>query len=364
MRSSVSPFIGRTLVVASLVAALSPSRLTAQTEGSVLDQMEKGPIMGRLGLVGEVGVPAYCRYGDAKTSKQFLLATENTPSGKEVGVIFCQTPGTDSTAYWFVVFTFDESGYVKDDEKTTLDPAKILKTIQAGTEAANSSRRVNGWNELEVLGWERPPYYDTLTHNLTWSTRLREKGATVESINHSVRLLGRRGVMHVDLVAGPADMATAVPAFDSILTEYSYFTGHSYAEWKPGDKVAKYGLTALIAGGAGAAAVKLGFFPKIWKFFLAVFLALKKAVIALVVAIGAFFKRIFKKKEQASAPPAPAKPAAPAARAPSGAYKPATPGSPLASRPSGSAPPPPPAPPAAAASMRTPASPPTGHVLK
>ncbi|HEU4993432.1 MAG TPA: DUF2167 domain-containing protein [Gemmatimonadaceae bacterium] len=374
MRPSVSPFIGRTLVVACLIATLSPAPVAAQSDGSIIDRLEKGPMMGRLGLVAEVGVPSYCRFGDAGTSKDFLLATENAPSGKEVGVILCQTPGADSTSYWFVVFTFDQSGYVKDDEKTTLDPTKILTMIQSGTEAANPERRARGWNELEVLGWERPPYYDSLTHNLTWSTRLREKGATGESINHSVRLLGRRGVMHVDLVADPKDMATAVAAFDSILTEYSYFTGHTYAEWRPGDKVASYGLTALIATGAGAAAVQLGFFPKIWKFIIGIFLALKKAVIALFVAIGAFFRKKFGKKEQSSPPtPAPAKPGAPAQRSPGGAYKPGAAGAPApasgappaapAPRPSGSVPRPP-APPAAAASLRTPPVPPTGPTLK
>jgi len=39
---------------------------------------------------------------------------------------------------------------------------------------------------------------------------------------------------------------------------FSYSSGYKYAEWRSGDKVAAYGLTALVAGGAGVALVKSG----------------------------------------------------------------------------------------------------------
>ncbi len=45
-------------------------------------------------------------------------------------------------------------------------------------------------------------------------------------------------------------------------------SGETYAEWKPGDKVAEYGLAGLIVGGAAAAAVKTGLFKGLWKILL------------------------------------------------------------------------------------------------
>jgi len=306
---------------------------------------EAGPLIGRLGTVASVDVPQGCQFTEGQGARNFLEATENPPSGHEAGLILCKG-GVADTSFWFVVFTFDESGYVKDDEKKDLDAAKILKAIQEGTESGNSERRQRGWEELVVTGWERAPYYDTLTHNLTWSTRLKGKESPNESINHSVRLLGRKGVMHVDLVADPADMEVAVPAFDSIIGTYAYLTGNKYAEWQPGDKVAKYGLTALIAGGAGAAALQLGLFGKMWKVILGVFLALKKAIVVVIAGIAAFFKRVFGKKDQKPDAPAAEAPPTPPVRAPREAYKP-TAGSPLAkpgpgAPPSTGSPPPPP----------------------
>ena len=41
--------------------------------------------------------------------------------------------------------------------------------------------------------------------------------------------------------------------------------GSRYAEFGQGDKIAAYGLTALVAGGAGAALAKSGLLSKMWK---------------------------------------------------------------------------------------------------
>jgi uncharacterized membrane-anchored protein len=181
---------------------------------------------------------------------------------------------------WFVVFTFDESGYVKDDEKDNLEAGKILASIRKGTEQANQVRAEHGWAAMEILGWQQPPFYDPATHNLTWSIRGRSDGGT--TINHSVRLLGRNGVMHVDLVAASDEMGEALPVFNDMLFGFSFKEGQRYAEFKPGDRIAQYGLTGLIVGGTGAALIKTGLLQKFWKLI----------VVGFVAAAG-FIKRLF-----------------------------------------------------------------------
>jgi uncharacterized membrane-anchored protein len=296
-----------TFVVVALVGSAAARAQQAEESPLAKIPWTHGPIVGKLGDVAEVKVPANCRFTDASGAKQFMEATQNPPSGTEQGVLLCRGAAATDSSFWFVVFEYNASGLVRDDDKSKLDQAALLRTIQRGTEAGNEERRRRGWGEIEVVGWQRAPYYDSLTHNLTWATRLRDKGsAGEESINHSVRLLGRGGVMNVDLVADPSQAETAVAAFDSILTDYAFIPGQRYSEWRAGDKVAEYGLAALIAGGAGAAAVKLGLFGKLWKVILALVLALKKLVIVVVVAIGGFFKKLFgkRKTEPAPAPPA------------------------------------------------------------
>jgi uncharacterized membrane-anchored protein len=152
---------------------------------------------------------------------------------------------------------------VKDDEKGQLDANAILSSLKKGNERGNEERRKRGWATLDLLGWSTPPRYDPVTNNLTWAIRASSEGSEV--INHSVRLLGRKGVMDADLVLGPAQISSAVPEFDSLLAGFEFSQGNRYAEWVKGDKVAAYGLTALVAGGVGAAAVKSGALGKLWK---------------------------------------------------------------------------------------------------
>jgi uncharacterized membrane-anchored protein len=72
------------------------------------------------------------------------------------------------------------------------------------------------------------------------------------------------------------------------LEGFSFVPGQAYSDWRSGDKVAKYGLTALIVGGAAAAAVKTGLLLKFWKLILAAFAAL----VAYLKRIYNYIKRL------------------------------------------------------------------------
>ncbi len=118
------------------------------------------------------------------------------------------------------------------------------------------------------------------------------------SVNHSVRCFGRGGVIKADLVSDPAGFELALPTFDGVIENTTFVPGQKYAEWRDGDKVAKYGLTALVAGGAGAAAVKLGLFGKLWKLLL----ASAKVVVVALVAVGAWIKKLVTGKSDEPTP--------------------------------------------------------------
>lgn len=92
--------------------------------------------------------------------------------------------------------------------------------------------------------------------------------------------------MQVTLVTDPEDLQTVLSEFKKLLQTHEFNAGHRYAEFKKGDKIAAYGLTALIAGGAAAVALKTGILQKFGK--LIVF-----GAIAVVAAFGKFFKSIF-----------------------------------------------------------------------
>jgi uncharacterized membrane-anchored protein len=185
---------------------------------------------------------------------------------------------------WFAVYEFDRTGYIKDDEKNSLDSDAMLKSMQQREVRANEERRKRGFGTLEVIGWIKAPYYANDTHNLEWATKCKDdKGQFVA--NHNTRYLGRHGVMTVTLVDSPENLTATMPEFQKVMSGYTYTAENSYQAFKEGDKVAEYGLSALVVGGVAAAAAKSGFFKSFWKLIVA----------GLVTAAGAI-RSLFNKK--------------------------------------------------------------------
>jgi uncharacterized membrane-anchored protein len=266
-----------TLRASLLALAFSVSALSARAQDSGID-WQPGPTQGKLGPLATLEVPDGFLFGDAQTAKRVLELNQNLVSGDELGVVTPAGEGPEDS--WAVYFEFKDSGYVSDEEKEELDAGALMETLKEGNAAGNEERERRGWDRLELVGWAKEPFYDPKTNNLTWATLLRSKNG--ETVNWSTRLLGRGGTMNVDLVIPPDQLASALPRFESLIEGFGYVEGHRYAEFRAGDKVAEYGLTALVAGGAGAIAAKTGLLGKFWKL-----------IVAGVVAIGAFAKKLF-----------------------------------------------------------------------
>lgn len=235
-----------------------------------------GPATVQLGDIAEIKIPAGYRFAGKDGTKRFLELTGNPPSGDELGTIVPQAKSDDDKEFWFVIFEFQDTGYIKDDDRDKLDPNGLLKTITDNTEESNKERLRRGWLPYHIRGWYKQPFYDQQTKNLTWAMQgySTDQGKEETSVNYSVRILGRRGTMSVDLVLDPALVDTVVPKFDKLLTGFSYLHGSAYADFRSGDKVAEYGLATLVAGGATAIAAKTGLLAKLWKLIIVGFAAL------------------------------------------------------------------------------------------
>ncbi len=109
-------------------------------------------------------------------------------------------------------------------------------------------------------------------------------------MNYSTRLLGRNGAIHATLVTDPDNLDSDVKAFKAALTRLQFNSGSRYEEFRQGDKVAEYGLAALIVGGAAAAAAKSGAGKALFKF-------LGFGIFAAAAALLAWIRSLFTKKK-------------------------------------------------------------------
>ncbi|MFL6664634.1 MAG: DUF2167 domain-containing protein [Rhizobacter sp.] len=213
-----------------------------------------------------------------KDSGRFLELTGNLPSPGESILV---------ARGWWAVFDFADVGYIKDDEK--LDADELLKQLKGNDAPANEERRKRGFPEMHTDGWAVPPHYDSDTKHLEWGLKLRSADSPEPVINYTVRLLGRTGYENVVLVTGADTLAGDINELKATLKSFDFNSGEKYAEFKQGDRVAQFGLAALVVGGAAAALVKTGF----WKTILVALAASWKLIAGVVVAALAGIGKLF-----------------------------------------------------------------------
>jgi len=207
----------------------------------------------------------------------------NPPSAVEgvLGMIFPKglTPLDDT---WGAVVTYTGDGYVSDEDAAEIDPDKLLTTLREGEDEDNRQRQANGFDTVHLAGWAQPPQYDAQKHNLIWAKVLKFGGNQNSTLNYDVRVLGRRGVLSLNIVAGVDDLAEVGPAATALMNTAIFDAGSRYTDYQPGkDQKAAYGVAGLVAGGAAlAVAKKVGFLGVLLLF-------LKKGAAFILVGIGA-----------------------------------------------------------------------------
>jgi uncharacterized membrane-anchored protein len=249
---------------------------------------QDGEIAVRNGLA-KIKLPPEFRYLDGNDAQVVLSKIWSNPdSGNHtLGMIVPRDTNLLSAGAWVVVVTYDEDGYVKDNDAAKINYTDLLKQMQEQVHKASEQRAKQGYGTMELVGWAEPPRYDSTTHKLYWAKQLRFGDSTEDTLNYNFRLLGRRGVLVLNAVAGMDQLAAVDKAAPTILSMVDFQDGNRYADFKPGsDKVATYGLAALIAGGVLA---KTGAI----KGLIALLIAAKKFVIIAIAGIAAALKKFF-----------------------------------------------------------------------
>ena len=299
-----SSFLSRAVLLACLAVfstsqAQQPANQNVEEqEKKLLDDMEKiGWVRegaGDLGGVAKIAIPKGYRFTHGSGTSRVLELFGNLPQPSASGMLT-----TEGFGPW-IIFGYDDSGHVKDDEKNDINADELLALRREGLAESNKVRKERGIHELAILGWAMPPRFNDTTKTLEWAVRIQSlDGTGGESVNYETRLLGRTGSMKVQLVCDPAEFLPLLAEFQKVMGGFAYVEGQRYAEFRQGDRIAEYGLTALVAGTGAFAAAKMGLFGKLGL----VFAKLGKAAILLVVGALAGLKKLFGKLFGSRQPP-------------------------------------------------------------
>ena len=102
-------------------------------------QWTHGPSKVNIAGHADLQIPEGFSYTGSSGAQKLLELMHNPTSGTELGIL------TDKELEMFVLFEFDDIGYVKDADKEKLDADDILKSIKEGNENANEARKEKGW---------------------------------------------------------------------------------------------------------------------------------------------------------------------------------------------------------------------------
>jgi uncharacterized membrane-anchored protein len=256
---------------------------------------QEGPQTIRLPHDISIQLPERHAFLGGKEAAQLMEKNGSFHNDNLVGLVV----GKGEDDKWFVSIRFDEEGYVKDTD--AIDADQLLTALKEGTEEANKERQDRGFSPFHVEGWSEPPHYDRAVHHLVWA--LTVNGDDGRSANFNTRVLGRRGIVSLNLVCDPEELAADKPEVAALLDGTSFKNGSRYEDFdSKTDKVAEYGLAGLVLGGVGLGALKLakvGLIAKFWNVILAALIAAKKAVVLAIAAAVAFLKRLFGRKKAA-----------------------------------------------------------------
>jgi uncharacterized membrane-anchored protein len=245
--------------------------------------------------IAALDLPSSFRYLNPEDSSRVLVdAWGNPPGDKTLGMIFPADISPIDRDGWGIVITYDEDGHVSDEDADKIKYDELLKDMQSSMEEANAERKKEGYASVSLMGWAETPSYDKASHKLYWAKELAFGDAQQHTLNYNIRVLGRKGVLVLNAVSGMNQIAMIKTEMPKVLSATNFKAGNDYNDFNSStDKVAAYGIAALVAGGVAA---KLGFFAKIF----ALLLAFKKLLIIGVIALWVGIKKFLgmKKKEE------------------------------------------------------------------
>lgn len=234
-------------------------------------------------------VPENFYYLNPEDAEKVLVDVWGNPPGQNtLGMIFPAdvTPFEENS--WAVTIEYEQDGYVSDDDADSLDYQDLLKQMKEDTAAASEERVAMGYETLELVGWASPPFYDKGTHKLHWAKELKFGDAEENTLNYNIRVLGRKGILVLNFIAGMGQKEVIEQNLDAVLAMAEFDQGSRYADFNPDiDEVAAYGLGALVAGKVLA---KTGMLAIILVF-------LKKFGVYILIGLGFLARKLFSRSK-------------------------------------------------------------------
>lgn len=242
---------------------------------------KKGNI--HLGEYATIKIPESFHFLDEKDGKKVVVDLWGNPDQEILGLIMPEKYKATSDSSWAFIITFDDMGFVKDEDANKMDYDELLSDLKKETLDANPEREKLGYEPITLIGWAAKPFYDHDRKALHWAKELKFGTQSENTLNYDIRLLGRKGVLSLNAVGSIDQLKEVKPEINKLIGALEFNEGQRYKDFDPKlDKVAAYTVGGLVAGKVLA---KAGIFAIIAKFG-------KVIVLAVIGAFGLLKNKI------------------------------------------------------------------------
>ncbi|TAF34939.1 MAG: DUF2167 domain-containing protein [Cytophagales bacterium] len=235
--------------------------------------------VGKISILGgiiELNVPPHYKYLDATQSQELHTRIWNNQGTRSpgAGILFKANFDPVDPNVWATEISYEKVGHVEDTDASDLEKSDLLRQIRDDIHELNEQRAKNGLPEIELVGWAEKPRYDPSTHTLYWAQELKFSSDDSNVLNYNMRVLGRNGVLNLNIVGNMADFEEIKHEAELIRRSFKFQPGHRYEDFDSNiDEIAVMSVAGLVAGKLIAKFGVWILFVKLWKWLAAGLLA-------------------------------------------------------------------------------------------
>lgn len=193
---------------------------------------------------------------------------------------------------WAFIITYDESGYIKDDEADDIDYKEMENDLKKSVDEGNEERKKNGYDIQKFLGWASTPFYDKQNKILHWAKSFQFGESTDTVLNYDIRILGRKGFLSMNAVGDISQLSEIKSHIPDIIHIAKFEKGNTYFDFDENtDKIAAYSIGGLLGAKVLAKAGILALILKNIKL-------IAIAIFGFASAFGKKIKNLFSKNKE------------------------------------------------------------------
>jgi uncharacterized membrane-anchored protein len=201
--------------------------------------------------IARLTIPKGFKYLDAKQAERVLVEYWGNPYYEGMTLGFILREEQDAVGYSGYIFNieFYEIGYVDDRGADELNADDLYKQLSDDISAGNEMRARAGYQTVELKAWASRPFFDKEKRTFSWAKELSFGDDEENTLNYSIRVLGRKGMLMLDAIAPISELGGVKADVPAVLNMIEFTEGNRYSDYNAGlDKVSAWTVGDIILG--------------------------------------------------------------------------------------------------------------------